>query len=280
MDLRRAVFATVSYSRYFHFPLLPAEVHHWLICSHPISYSKLLPFLPDNLSKAEISLRDQVSKHSHQKKLHAQKLTRLLEFVPGLRLVALTGSVAAINSHEEDDIDLLFITAPHTLWLVRPLVIILISLFFRRRHPNEDHSHTQNAFCPNLWLDTLSITLPVSKRSLYTAHEVLQIVPLLDRYHSYSSFIRANRWTKKYLANAYPSSLRGRQPAYRQAGLTPAKYPFSLLLAPFNYLSYLIQLLYMFPKKTTETVHLHAAFLHTTDFTGRLNSHLKEINNI
>jgi len=289
MSLQRAVSHTISYASFFRFPLLPAEIHRWLIYPRLVSHHKLESFLPDQPTSSVLRLRAQTIYHSNQKTIHAQKLLKILKYLPGLRLVALTGSVAANNAQKNDDIDLLFITAPHTLWLVRPLVIVLISLFFRRRHPQEDHTHAPDAFCPNLWLDTFSLAVPLTKRSLYTAHEVLQIKPLLDRGDTYQRFLQANLWTKKYLANAYislaPKSpipvipAEVTMPAGRQ-GIHQINSVISVFLFPFNYLSYLIQLLYMLPKKTTETVNPHAAFLHTTDFSGQLNRYLKRTNNI
>ncbi len=227
-------------------------------------------------------MRSRLSSATNEKILFSHELMKKLKFVPGLRLVALTGSVAANNSHPKDDIDLFFITAPHTLWLVRPLVLLVISIFYRRRHPGEDHAKAANAFCPNLWLDSLSVTVPVSKQNLYTAHEVLQIIPLIDRGGTYQKFLYENRWTKKYLANAYKiltsqSSLsKGEAPQQAGRGIPPS----SVILAPFNYLSYIIQVLYMYPKKTTETVHLHAAYLHTTDFASQISHHLKSFKDL
>ena len=284
MSLQRAVSHTISYASFFRFPLLPAEIHRWLIYPHLVSHHKLEPFLPEQPTSSVLRLRSQTTYHSNQKIIHAQKLLKILKYLPGLRLIALTGSVAADNAQKNDDIDLFFITAPYTLWLVRPFVIVLISLFFRRRHPQEDHTHAPDAFCPNFWLDTLSLAIPLTKRSLYTAHEVLQIKPLLDRGDTYQRFLKANRWTKKYLANAYHSSLRAQSrnltptnnvviPA--KAGIHQINSVISVFLFPLNYLFYLIQLLYMYPKKTSETVHLHAAFLHTTDFSSKLNIYLK-----
>lgn len=271
MNLARAVASTIAYADFFKFPLFPKEIHHWLISSEPVSFVELKEFLPKRLSASDRQLRSETSHFSEQKISHARRLVAILKYVPGLRLVALTGSVAAKNSKKDDDIDLLFVTSPNALWLVRPLVIALIALFFRRRHPLENHHHVPNSFCPNLWLDTLSLSIPMAKQSLYVAHEALQILPLLDRGGVYHRFLKANFWIKKYLANAYTSSLRG---AKRRGNLTLSRYSFSSLLAPLNYLFYLIQLLYMHPKRTSETVHLHGAFLHTTDFSGRLDNHL------
>ncbi|NCP47058.1 hypothetical protein AUJ42_02100 [Candidatus Collierbacteria bacterium CG1_02_44_10] len=292
MDLRRAVSVTIKYAGFFNFPLSEQEIYYWLTTSRSASKEQLKPYLPGPLSTKEKKLRLEVFQSSQHKISHAKNLIRILRYVPGLRLVALTGSVAAGNSHPDDDIDLLFITSPHCLWLLRPLVILLISVFFRRRHPGEDHSKASDAFCPNLWLDSLSVSIPKNKRNLYTAHEVLQTIPLLDRGDTYQTFLYANRWTKRYLANAYQSSLLPVRPLAEVSypsrgslipeGVNPRhrgshscfSYVY-FLFAPLNYLFFIIQLLYMTPKKTSEVVHLHAAFLHTTDFAGAISHHLK-----
>ncbi|KKT30059.1 MAG: hypothetical protein UW41_C0007G0024 [Candidatus Collierbacteria bacterium GW2011_GWC2_44_18] len=279
MDLRQAISDTIKYADYFHYPLSHQEIHYWLTTSRVILFDTIKPLFPPDLSKTQKKLRFSLSRTSEQKLTHAQELVPVLKFVPGLRMIALSGSVAAGNAHPTDDIDLFFITSPYCLWLVRPLVVLLISLFFRRRHPGEDHSMTADAFCPNLWLDTLSISIPDNKRNLYTAHEVLQTIPLLDRGDTYRTFLFENRWTKRYLANAYTtlthSVIARKRPACRQAGATWQSIPLLLIFAPLNYLFFLIQLLYMNPKKTSEVVHLHAAFLHTTDFAGAISHHLK-----
>lgn len=274
MSLRRAVSSTISYASFFRFSLLPSEIHHWLICSRPVPLKKLQPYLTYKPSATTLRRRSQTARFSHQKILYTHRLLVFLKHLPGLRLLAISGSVAAFNAQKDDDIDLFFITAPNTLWLVRPLVIALITIFFHRRRPRESHAQSPNAFCPNFWLDTLSLSIPPDRRSLYTAHEVLQVIPLLDKEDTYRRFLLANSWTKKYLANAYQSSLR----ANSQSLTVPEKH--YLFLVPLNFIFFLLQFLYMFPKKTSEAVHLHAAFLYTTDYSTQLKRHLKKTNSI
>ena len=275
MNLHRAVSRTVSYARFFHFPITASEIHFWLVSSKKVPIESLNPFIPSELSSKEKSFRQSTLKFSEQKNDLAKKLAAILKFVPGLRFLGLTGSVAAKNAQQNDDIDLFFITSPNTLWLVRPFVLFLISFFFRRRHPGESHSKAANAFCPNLWLDSLSVSIPRHKQNLYTAHEVLQVVPLFNKSGTYEDFLQQNRWTKKYLANAY-SALSAQNRPY------PPVYHLSstiskLILIPLNSLFYLIQFLYMYPKKTKEIVSLHSAYLHTTDFSSALDKHLDDI---
>ncbi len=275
MDISRSIQATVKYSDYFNFPLSPEEIHFWLISPQKVSLKKISSLLPKKKDLSEEKVRSILTESTNEKVIFAQHLIKILKFIPGLRLIALTGSVAAKNSYPDDDIDLFFITSPHALWLVRPIVLFTISLFFRRRHPGEDHSQATNAFCPNLWLDSLSIKVPINKRNLYTAHEVLQIVPLLDRGDTYQSFLFHNSWVKRYLANAYHSLTSTSNSPKSSENRHLRSKSLNLVLVPFNYISYIIQLLYMRPKKTTETVHLHAAYLHTTDFSSKINKHLK-----
>jgi hypothetical protein len=277
MNPRQAVSATVKYADFFHFPLSPQEVHYWLITDKPTPFSSVKPFLTRSLTPKEKKFRLQVSSFSSSKTEHAEKMTNVLRFVPGLKLVALTGSVAAGNSRSDDDIDLLIITSPYTLWLVRPLVLLLMTLFFRRRYPGEDHAKAANAFCPNLWLDSLSLSIPLEKRNLYTAHEVLQIVPLLDRGNTYRQFLYHNRWVKKYLANAYTSLASSQRISPSSKVGSPGSKILKYILAPFNLIFFVIQFLYMYSKKTTESVHLHSAFLHTTDFASKIDRYLKTV---
>ena len=214
-------------------------------------------------------------------------MIRVIRWAPGIQMIAITGSVAAGNARAEDDIDLLVVTSANMLWVVRPLILLLISIFFRRRLPHEDPSKSKDAFCPNLWLDQKSLILPISKRNLYTAHEVLQVIPIFDKEHTYNQFIHRNSWTKHFLANAYSAAISGYK--NRHSGLGPArvlgtrgesiqiKHLISIFLIPLNHLFYLVQLLYMLPKKTSETVNLHAAFLHTNSYSENLARHLSRV---
>lgn len=266
MDLHSAVSKTRAYSSFFNFPLTPEEIHFWLITPKTVSSSQIYNFVHP-LSKSLAQKRKQLSLDTNRKIAYAKKLSSVLKYVPGLRLLALTGSVAAQNSRPLDDIDLLLITTPHSIWLVRPLVILIISLFFKRRHPYESHNAAANAFCPNLWLDTLSLSVPANKRNLYTAHEVLQIKPLIDKNNTFQAFLQANSWTSQFLANAYSLQRNKKVKVKSDSKL------FSLAI-PFNTLFYIFQRLYMKPKITTESVGLHYAYLHTVDFETLINSHL------
>jgi len=261
---------TIAYTDFFHSRLNFSQLHHWLISPHTFTQSQLRQSL-SRFPKLKKKLSHSPSISPSQKKLYQQKITtiqpflRLLSFFPTIRLVALTGSLAVYHSTPEDDIDLLIITSPHTLWLTR-LLLFPFLLFFNRRRPHQPYQ--PDALCLNLWLDTSQLTLTPSKQNLYTAHELLQIKPLLDRGQTYPRLLKANSWVSNYLANAYHTTINSLIQKLRP---TPS---LSFLLFPFNFLSFLGQRLYMSSKITNETITLSQAYFHPQDFSASISSHL------
>ena len=266
---RHEIALTLDYAAFFKSRLTIKQLHHWLISPQKFTLSQLkksLSFHPQ--LKKKILSRSSVK----QKKLYQQKLAsikrflNLLKFFPTIKLVGLTGSLAVLNSTPDDDIDLLIITAPHTLWFTR-LILFPFLLFFRHRHPNRPHR--SNDICLNLWLDSSSLILPSSRQNLYTAHELLQMKPLINRSQTYSRLLHFNSWVSRYLATAYHLQTKNISP------LAVPHQSFFLLLYPFNFLAFLFQSLYMSSKKTIETVTLSQAFFHPQDIYSRLPSRLR-----
>lgn len=269
MDLKRSIAKTRSYASFFGFSLFPREVHHWLVSKVEVPFSALQPNINSSLDRKTIKERSFRTLSSQNKIKLATKLGRIIKLIPGIQLMAITGSVAANNALPEDDIDLIVITSTNCLWIIRPFFLLITSLFFRRRLPHENPSQTKDAFCPNLWLDMQSLALPQSKRSLYTAHEILQIFPIIDKSNTYNQFIFKNSWTKRYLANAYNSSFSFCD------GKVVHRNLFQLFIIPINYFFFFSQFIYMLPKKTSETVNLHSAFLHTNNYSAKLAKHIR-----
>lgn len=262
MDLSQAVKKTIAYGSFFKFPLSPQEICLWLITPNIVQAWIIKKYIP-NLSRSEIEKKEVLLKNTKEKEKFAGNIIRYLRLIPSIRLVALTGSVAANNSQKNDDIDLLIVTSSQTLWITRPILLFLLSLKFNRRHPGDDSTNSKNAFCPNLWLDTNSLTVPKKLQNIYTAHEVLQIKPIFDRGETYKRFIRSNIWTKKYLANAYRQFQKGTK-------LKKEQNYFNFLFFPLNMTLFVFQYLYMLPKITTELISLHSAYFHKNDLSKAL----------
>lgn len=271
LPTRSEINLTLKYSAFFKSKLTLKQLHYWLISPRFYTFSQVkqsisrFPQLKKQIVSSSLS--------SQQKKIYSEKISSinpfltLIKFFPTIRFVGLTGSLAILNSTPKDDIDLLIITSPHTLWLTR-LFLFPFLLFFNHRRPSK--THRPNDLCLNLWIDQSHLTLLFSKQNLFTAHELLQMKPLLDRGETYSRFILANSWASHYLANAYHQ-----QTLPSSTSLKPV-FPLSLsfLLFPFNLLAYFIQRLYMSSKITTETVTFSQVYFHPQDFSSLLHSHL------
>ncbi|HOX96367.1 MAG TPA: nucleotidyltransferase domain-containing protein [Candidatus Woesebacteria bacterium] len=268
---RSAVIQTIAYSEYFSFPLSSKEIHLWLIGDKRVSYPTVQRYSPP-LSKKDTEKRLLLLKNTQAKEKYLQSLISYTRHIPGIEMIAITGSVAVGNTKKGDDIDLLIITKPYVLWLIRPLFLLILSLHFPRRHPGDNpRSIRLNSLCPNLWLDTLSLTVHPQKQNLYTAHEVLQARPVFERGDIYQQYLKANAWTSKYLANAYYAKTT---PSHSTRLVSR-----NFFLAPLNAIFFFLQYLYMLPKKTSETISLHSAYFHKNDLYPSLKQHLQNIQN-
>ena len=69
-----------------------------------------------------------------------------------------------------------------------------------------------------MFMTESAMKLAKPDQDCFTAHEVLQMVPLFVRVDAYQRFLHANRWVKTYLPNAwrekYHACLPARQVSY------------------------------------------------------------------
>lgn len=122
---------------------------------------------------------------------HAQKYGRLIAQLPFIKMVAITGSVAAHNPTDDADLDYMIITETNRLWLCRLMILVVDKLAQRDGY----------TLCPNFMLTDRNLKLPV--RNLYVARELMQMLPL-SGYPIYEQFLDQNRWVSDFLPNATP----------------------------------------------------------------------------
>jgi hypothetical protein len=120
----------------------------------------------------------------------AQGFGRIIARFPFVRLVAVTGSLAAGNPNDRADIDYLIVTAPGRLWSVRAMAALPVRLARR----------AGVQLCPNYLLTTRALAL--THQDLFTAHELLQATPLAGA-STYRQFLGVNIWAARWLPNRY-----------------------------------------------------------------------------
>jgi len=204
--LRRAILATLIYADLFDHALARDEIHRYLI-GQAVSAAPLVAMLDNDAELrfhiAQTEGRFHLSRRPHLADIRRERTAASAELwpvakrygariarLPFVRLVGVTGALAMDNARPDDDIDLFILAQPGRLWLCRLLVLGMVKLAARRGY----------VLCPNFLLSTDHLRL--SERNLFTAHEVVQMVPL-ERNRWYGAFIGANGWVTDFLPNAF-----------------------------------------------------------------------------
>lgn len=200
-SLLRSIFHTLAYSDVFDYPLTAGEVYCYLT-SMSASLGEVTQALRNEtlfvgvgeyfaLRGREniVAIRKRRAEIAARLWPKALRYGRILARLPFVRMVAVTGSLAMNNADEDKDIDYMIVTAPGRLWLGRAL-----SLLVRRFARLESVT-----LCPNYLITTDALEL--KERSLYVAHELVQMIPL-SGIDIYREMRRLNRWVGDYLPNA------------------------------------------------------------------------------
>jgi len=221
-----------------------------------------------------IGLRKKRERYSQEKIEIAKNIVQIIKVIPWIKLIGITGALAMRNSGQDDDIDLLIITQDNRLWLTRIILVSLLELLGKRRRPNNGNKQKaiSNRICLNMWLDESVLSLSKDKQNLFTAHEVVQMKPILNRNYSYEKFINANEWVRKYLPNSLDIKI------LRYEDIKGKKDKNSQKFLNFSEkISYYLQYKYMKSKMTNEEVNLHFAFFHPQDRTKEILSKFRKV---
>jgi hypothetical protein len=259
--------ASVLYHDLFDYPLNFSDLIRWQL-AEPVTINQN----PEVVSKRKfyflegreglIYKRILRKRISAKKMKIAQKASKVLSFLLGVKMVAVTGSLAMENSSEESDIDLMIITKKGNLWTTRLLSYLVLGIMrFVLRRPKD--CKQQDKLCLNIWLDESDLIWLKKDRNLYTAHEIAQIVPLINKDETYERLIFQNKWILGFWSNAV-----------RIKDLEVKRAP--LGVNPVEKLAFKLQYLYMKNKISREVVTPTRAIFHPQDLgkmiLGRLSS--------
>jgi hypothetical protein len=204
--VEESILRTVAYGDVFDFPMTVREIFRYMIGMRvfPYTISCLLTegkTLQRHLSvmgyyvclrgrESLVDLRRQRAARSEALWSYARRYGRLIDSLPFVRMVAVTGSLAVNNPGENDDIDYLIVASPGRVWLCRSMTIAVVKWAAQRG----EH------LCPNYVLSEKSLWS--DRKDIYTAHELAQLAPL-SGMEVYTKMRFANLWLSKFLPNAY-----------------------------------------------------------------------------
>lgn len=281
--LLESTLATLAYSAIFQYPLTNEELFNRLIgvttsdkkqlfeTLHSTSLvTKERGFLVLQKSSASLKTREEREQFSKGKWKEVATLLSILKKIPTISSVYVTGSLAMNNVHSiADDIDLLVVTIPGTLWFTRMLVVLWTTLIGKYRLHG---SSGEWGWCFNLWLDQRHLEIPKKKRSVYSAYEVIQATLVLG---TQNELINANRWIKGYINysdadeshNYYGTRIERDENHLEMKKSCTAFFKKVCIgvVSLFDLPSYYLQRLYMSPRRSTESIDRGFAFFHPRD---------------
>jgi D-beta-D-heptose 7-phosphate kinase/D-beta-D-heptose 1-phosphate adenosyltransferase len=270
--------AGVAYHDLFDFPLNFSELIKWKMTGKILTKEQALSrngfyFLEGR--EGLIYKRALRARTSIKKMEIAKRAAKVLSFIPTIKMVAVTGSLAMENASEESDIDLMIVSKKGTLWSTRLLSYLVIWLFgIKTRKPKD--TNEKDSLCLNIWLDESDLVWGKTQRNIYTAHEIAQIVPLTNKEEIYEKFLYKNKW----ILNFWPNSVKIRNPNIEiRKKLEFSKFKFLNIVSDFvlstsNLIAYKMQYLHMRSKITREVATPTRALFHPQDWSKVVLSRL------
>lgn len=205
--MSRAERLSVIYHDIFDFPLNLAELIKWRAGNTMGIIDSEIQILQKNgyyflEDKEGIIYKRTLRKRISLKKLEiAKKAARILSFIPSVKFIGVTGSLAMENATDESDIDLMIITKERTLWTTRLLSYLILKVMnFTVRSTGDKNE--KDKLCLNIWLDEGDLTWAKKDRNIYSSHEICQVRPLVNKGKAYEKFLWENRWILKYWPNS------------------------------------------------------------------------------
>jgi len=153
-----------------------------------------------------VARRIQNDKNSIGKYKIAERVAWWLRFVPFVRMVAVTGTVAMKNCEKESDIDFFVVLKKRRIFTGRLAATLMVHLLGRRRYGNR----IKNRICLNHFRTTGS--LEIERKDFFAVNEYSFLYPLFG-FDVYGEFAGANiSWIGKI------------KPNFGYDQLKPAKY--------------------------------------------------------
>jgi hypothetical protein len=206
-DLAGAVLATLAYADLFDHPLSAEEVHRQLVAvrATPEEVAEVLQTSPRIVRSTSqsgglftLAGRDAIVEARRWREAsavrawpQARRWGRALAALPYVRMVAVTGALAVDAVDPDADIDYLVVSTTGRVWTCRALVTALARVA----------GSAGIRLCPNYVLAERALAL--AERTLYTAHEMVQMVPLAGP-ETWQRMRDANHWVGTFLPNSLP----------------------------------------------------------------------------
>lgn len=222
-NYRENILATLAYYDIFDFPLKEEEIFKFLFNFKHLSESRngQVPTLGEIKAELETLRNDgavsfydgfyylfernyMVPLRLRREKIAKKKWKKIydavwwLKFLPYVKAVFASGSLAMSNAEELGDLDILVIVKHGHIWLSRLFVSGLMSLIGVRRKYNQKIA--PDKVCLNHYITDKSLLIPY--KSIYTAQTYINLKPVfVSDSRIIAEFYEANSWLGDYVLN-------------------------------------------------------------------------------
>lgn len=219
---RNNILATLAYYDVFDFPLKKEEIFRFLVGFEHLGRKEAeMPAIGDIESELDrlvaektvgfadgfyflfdrnylIPLRLKKEKIAKKKWKKVFRAIWWLKFLPYVRAIFASGSLATSNTDELGDLDILIIVKHGRIWLSRLLISGLLSLLGMRRKYNQKIA--PDKICLNHYITDKSLLIPY--KSIYTAQTYINLKSVfVSDSQVVAEFYKANSWLGEYVLN-------------------------------------------------------------------------------
>ena len=197
-QISKNILQTIVYYDVLNFPLTVFETWKYLIAENSCTLGEVVEALDSDELKNHIeefrgfyflkgrkdlvARRIQCDKNSAVKFEIAEKAARWLKYIPFVRMIAVTGTLAMKNCEKSSDIDFFVILEKGRIFTGRLLATLVVHLLGKRRYGKK----IKNRICLNYFATTGS--LEIQRQDLFAANEYSFIYPIFDSFcHSRES---------------------------------------------------------------------------------------------
>lgn len=213
----KSILKTLLYSDIFDYPLTKEELYTYLILENGTKissslFNEYLKTLRDVIDYREsffcvkgrkeiINKRISLLSDNIYKLNIANRISSIFSYIPTVRLVGVSGSLAMHNAQKDDDIDFFIITSAHCVWITRLLLVSIVHVLGYRRKKKQ--KNLRNKVCLNMFVSSSNLKTAKKDQNLYTAHEIAQLKVLINKNDMHRSFLLANSWVLEYMPHVF-----------------------------------------------------------------------------
>ncbi len=216
-------------------------------------------------SDTEVVGKSSKFKVSLTKIARVRNYLNLISKFPQIRLIGLSGSVAMLNAKKSDDVDLFIISVRDRLWTTRFITVIFAWIYGLKRSRNSKDANDK--VCLNLFFSESSLKIDKNLQSEYMAHEVLQMMPIMDVNKTYRRFLNHNDWILKFFPNVRLNSYSPHYSSLVNCKLiTNAHFSFGPVGNFMELILRTAQLSYMSKPQGDERIEIGKLWFHPRDY--------------